>query len=226
MLRHESPSSHSRSCRSGSRSAGFFARASHNPHLHLDRQRVFQLLVCRGQLGGATAPLDEPPSDYVFAASGWNAAQTTIAIDGSNRYPDADTLTFNGNANVPLTLQIGSGNSLYLSPSSPGATTISVAQTGVTYTIAGIGTAYIQLSDDQQWSVDGDLEISAVIWDDGESGNPGFVKTGAGTLTLSGNNSFTGPISVAQGNSVLPQSPAWDNPAILAEAASRWPAAF
>ena len=47
--------------------------------------------------------------------------------------------------------------------------------------------------------MDGDLEISAVIWDDGESPAPGFVKTGAGTLTLSGNNSFSGPISIDQG---------------------------
>jgi autotransporter-associated beta strand protein len=43
------------------------------------------------------------------------------------------------------------------------------------------------------------LEISAVIWDDGESPAPGFVKTGTGTLILSGNNSFSGPITINQG---------------------------
>ena len=151
-----------------------------------------------GNWGGTTVPCDEPPSDYVFAASGWNAAQTTIAIDGRTG-PDVQTLTFNANAGVPLTIQIGSGNSLYLNPSSSGATTIAVAQTGVKHTIAGSSGASIQLIDNQQWSVDGDLEISAVIWDDGESPTPGFVKTGAGTLTLSGANSFSGPITINQG---------------------------
>jgi prepilin-type N-terminal cleavage/methylation domain-containing protein/prepilin-type processing-associated H-X9-DG protein len=152
-----------------------------------------------GNWAGATVPGDEPPADYVFAASGWNATQTTIAIDGANRNPDAQTLTFNANVSVPLTIQIGSGNSLYLSPSSSGATTISVAQTGVTHIIAGNSGASLQLSDEQQWSVNGSLEISAVIWDDGESPAPGFVKTGAGTLILSGNNWFSGPISIDQG---------------------------
>jgi autotransporter-associated beta strand protein len=152
-----------------------------------------------GNWAGATVPIDEPASDYVFTASGWNAAQTTIAIDRTYGYPDAQTLTFNGNANVPLTIQIGAGNSLYLSPSSPGATTIAVAQTGVTHTIAGSGGASIQLGGDQQWSVDGDLKISAVIWGDNESLAPSLVKTGAGTLTLSGVNSFAGPISINQG---------------------------
>jgi autotransporter-associated beta strand protein len=148
---------------------------------------------------GDTVPRDEPPGDYVFAASGWNAAQTTIAIDGANRQPDAEMLTFNGNANVPLTIQIGSGNSLWLSPATSGATTITVPQTGVAYTIAGSSGATIQLGDDQQWSVAGVLNISAVIWDEGESPAPGFVKTGAGTLILSGNNSFVGPITINQG---------------------------
>ena len=36
---------------------------------------------------GATAPSDEPPGDYVFAASGWNAKQATIAIDGQGSNP-------------------------------------------------------------------------------------------------------------------------------------------
>ncbi len=152
-----------------------------------------------GNWASAAVPLDEPPSDYVFAASNWNAAQTTIAIDGVNRCPDLKTLTFNENAVAPLTIQIGSGNSLLLSPSSSGATTISVAQTGVKYTIAGSSGASVQLGDDQQWSVDGTLEISAVIWDDGESPAPGFVKTGAGALILSGNNWFSGSINISQG---------------------------
>ena len=147
---------------------------------------------------GGTGPLDGPPS-YVFAASDWNTAQTTIAIDGANRNLDAQTLTFNGNASLPLTIQIGSSNSLCLSPSSSGATTISVAQTSVKYTIAGSSGASVQLNDDQQWSVDGALEISAVIWGESETPAPGFVKTGAGTLILSGNNSFSGPISIDQG---------------------------
>ena len=40
-----------------------------------------------GNWAGDTVPIDEPPSDYVFAASGWNAAQTTIAIDGATVSP-------------------------------------------------------------------------------------------------------------------------------------------
>ena len=152
-----------------------------------------------GNWQGSTVPLDEPPGDYLFAASGWNASQTTIAIDGMNHPLDVKTLTFNENADVPITIQIDSGNSLHLSPSSSGATTISVDQTGVKHTIAGGSGATIQLSGEQQWSVDGALEISAVIWDEGESPSPGFVKTGAGTLTLSGNNWFCGPISIDQG---------------------------
>ncbi len=35
--------------------------------------------------------------------------------------------------------------------------------------------------------------------DDGESPAPGFVKTGAGTLVLSGSNWFSGPITIQQG---------------------------
>ena len=152
-----------------------------------------------GNWDGTIVPSDEPPSDYVFAADGWNAVQTTITIDGANRCPDVQSLTFRGNVGIPLTVQIGPGNSLYLDPSSSGATTISVAQTGVTQTIAGSSRASIQLADNQQWSVDGALAVSAVIWDDGESPSPGFVKTGAGTLTLSGANSFSGPITINQG---------------------------
>ena len=152
-----------------------------------------------GNWGGTTGPFDEPPSDYVFAASGWNTAQTTIAIDGPNRYPDVQSLTFNGNAGVPLTVQIGPNNSLYLDPSTSGVTTISVAQTGVTQTIAGSSGATIQLIDNQQWSVAGALAISAVLWDDGESPAPGFVKTGTGMLILSGANSCSGPITINQG---------------------------
>jgi autotransporter-associated beta strand protein len=150
-----------------------------------------------GNWGGA-AISDEPASDYVFAASGWNTAQTTIVIDGAGSSPDVKTLTFNTNVAVPLTIQIGQNNPLYLDPSSTGATTITV-QTGVTGTIAGSSGATIQLGDDQQWSVAGNLQIGAVIWDDGETPAPGFTKTGAGTLTLSGNNSFVGPITVNQG---------------------------
>ncbi len=158
---------------------------------------------------GGVAPTDEPASDYVFTAGVWNATQTTIFIDGNNRAPDIDNLTFNGYANVPLTIHIGgtisnpnlpTTNYLYLDPSSEGATTISVAQTGVAYTIAGSSGASIQLGGDQQWSVDGTLQISATIWDDFESPYSGFTKVGMGTLTLSGNNnSFHGPITVQQG---------------------------
>ena len=152
-----------------------------------------------GNWEGGAAPVDEPPGDYLFTASSWNTQQTTIAIDGANRNPYAQTLTFNGNATVPLTIQIGVNNSLWLSPSSSDATTISAPQTGGKYTIAGSSGASIQLSGDQQWAVGGALEVSAVIWDDGESPSPGFEKTGAGTLTLSGNNWFSGPISINQG---------------------------
>jgi autotransporter-associated beta strand protein len=152
-----------------------------------------------GNWGGTIVPADEPPSDYVFAAGGWNTGANTIAIDGANRAPYAQTLTVNGNVGVPLTVQIGQDNTLWLSPSTSGATTITAAQTGVQATIAGSSGASIQLTDDQQWSVAGTLDISAVIWDDGELPSPGFVKNGAGTLILSGNNAFSGPITVDQG---------------------------
>jgi len=87
------------------------------------------------------------------------------------------TLTFNGNVNgVPLTIQIGSGRSLYLGQSDSYVTAISVAQTNVTHTIAADSGASIQFNGDQEWSVNGTLEISAAIWDPaggyGESGNP------------------------------------------------------
>ena len=148
---------------------------------------------------GGSGPSDGAASDYVFAASGWNTAQTTIVVDGVGSCPDVQSLTFNGDVNIPLTIQIGSDNCFLLDPSSTNATTISVAQTGVTQTIAGSSGASIQLADNQQWSVDGALAISAVIWDDGESPSPGFVKSGAGTLILSGANSFSGPITINQG---------------------------
>ena len=158
-----------------------------------------------GNWAGNTTPLDDNLADYVFAASGWNATQTTIVIGGADSCPEAETLTFNGNptvtgnTSVPLTIQIGSGNSLYLSPSSSGGTTIAVAQTGATQTIAGSSGAYVQLGGNQQWSVDGTLNVSAVLWGDTESLAPNLIKTGAGTLILSGNNSFTGPITIDQG---------------------------
>ncbi len=148
---------------------------------------------------GGTGPSDGSPNDYVFAASGWNTAQTTVVIDGVGSCPDVQSLTFNGNVSTPLTVQIGLDNSFYLDPSSSGATTIAVAQTGVTQTIAGSNGASVQLGDDQQWSVDGTLKISAIIWGDTESLAPNLVKTGAGTLILSGNNSFSGPITISQG---------------------------
>ena len=74
-----------------------------------------------------------------------------------------------------------------------------MADTGAENTISGSSGACLQLADNQQWSVDGALNVSAVIWDDGELPSPGFVRTGAGTLTLSGNNSFSGPVTIDQG---------------------------
>ena len=144
---------------------------------------VLPILGIPQPIGASTTISDEPASDYVFAASGWNTTQTTIVIDGVGSWPDVKTLTFNTNVAVPLTLQIGQDNTLFLDPSSTGATTITI-QTGVTETIAGSSGATIQLGDDQQWSVAGNLQVSAVIWDDGETPAPGFTKTGAGTLIL------------------------------------------
>ena len=48
--------------------------------------------------------------------------------------------------------------------------------------------------------MDGALTVSSVIWADDESPVPGFVKTGVGTLILSGNNSFRGPVTISSGN--------------------------
>ncbi len=152
-----------------------------------------------GNWQGSPVPVDYPAGDYVFAASGWNTDADTVAIDRANAAPYAQTLTVNGNVGVPLTILIGPDNTLFLSPSTSGATTIAVADTGAENTISGSSGACLQLADNQQWSVDGALNVSAVIWDDGELPSPGFVKTGAGTLTLSGNNSFSGPVTIDQG---------------------------
>ena len=91
-----------------------------------------------------------------------------------------------------MTIQIGQYNTLWLLPSSTGATTVDLPNVGAQLTIAGSSGASVQLADNQQWLVNGALNMSAVIWDDGELPTPGFVKTGSGTLTLSGSNSFSG----------------------------------
>ena len=59
-----------------------------------------------------------------------------------------------------------------LSPASLGADDHHRGATGAAYTVAGGSGATIQLGDDQQWSVDGVLNVSAVIWDNGESPSP------------------------------------------------------
>ena len=101
--------------RSGSNSVGFFVRAS--GHLYLDR-RGFPT----PGIPPATGPRASPPLTSRRATTSSPQAigmprKTTIAIDGADSNPDAKTLTFNENAVVPLTIQIGSGNSLLLSPS-------------------------------------------------------------------------------------------------------------
>ena len=122
-----------------------------------------------------------------------NLTATSSATTGSVRFNSATgtpTLTLNGN-NV-----IASGGIL-VTPT-VGTSTPQIVSTASTDTLSsGTNQLYVQ-----QYDINGPLTIASTIADNG-AGSVGLVKSGVGTLILSGANTFTGGVYLNAGNLVI-----------------------
>ncbi|HEX8911069.1 MAG TPA: autotransporter-associated beta strand repeat-containing protein, partial [Humisphaera sp.] len=147
--------------------------------------------------GTAVSPfLPDLNTNLVFTAT--SASNLATTLDGNftvNSLTFAGTGTANtaGTSIAPGTGGSGASNTL----------TINAAAVSDGLTVqAGSGpnviSARVALGATQSWAVNASsLTVSGVIGDGGS--NYGLVKTGAGTLTLSGNNTFGGGLTVAGG---------------------------
>ncbi len=150
-----------------------------------------------------TALTKTTPSS-VYSANSFNvfgntsAFLTTVAVGSGG-------LTLDGSA---LLLQKGSGSALGSTLILDGnVTTTGTSASSILLTGSGtVGTCTLQLSSTpgtftRTFDIGGsgaDLLISVDITD-GEADEAGIIKTGAGTLTLSGTNTYTGGTEIAQG---------------------------
>lgn len=157
---------------------------------------------------GQTATLRNVAGINGAAGLNMNGAGTLI-LAGSNTYTGGTTLT-SGQLNLNTAAAIGPGtltiNGGTLGNSSGGAIALANnnPQTwGGDFTFAGpndlnLGTGAVTLTGSRQVTVSaGSLTVGGVIGDGG--GGFGLTKAGPGTLTLGGNNSYTGTTSVTGG---------------------------
>ena len=102
-------------------------------------------------------------------------------------------------------LTISTGTSFTLSPTN--ASVLTLATGGLTRDLTSVGTqsiaANVTLGADASWAIDGDgqLVVSGAI---GEDGGPwSLTKTGTGTLTLTGANTYSGVTTIDGGTIVV-----------------------
>ncbi len=157
--------------------------------------------------GGVYAPGNSGgPYDFVFTAAS-PAGPSTITLAGGHN-PDVNNLTINANAWNPTTIALTNGTSndhLDLNPASSGVETVTILSGSHTITNTGAGSyGYVQLQgqDNQVFDIGSGaaLTISPVI--KGDAGTRGFTKTGAGTLTLRGANTYGGGTILSGGKLV------------------------
>jgi fibronectin-binding autotransporter adhesin len=128
---------------------------------------------------------------FVFAAPDARA-QVTVGSDGpdetdANDYTGAQTLTKIGSNTVSLT-----GTSTYSDTTTISAGTLSLGNGGTTGSISG--TANVVVNSLLQFNRSDAIEFDKVI-----SGTGGILKSGANTVTLSADNSFSGSSRIDAG---------------------------
>ncbi|WP_038159950.1 autotransporter-associated beta strand repeat-containing protein [Verrucomicrobium sp. BvORR106] len=141
--------------------------------------------------------------DVLTGALRWDAnTGSTGAQDGSGVWNSSTSNWWNGSANAPFT----NGNSVVFGAGSGPAGTVQVAASGVSvqditfepagsgsYQINGPGAITLQSS---SWiTTNVDASINAVLTGSGS----GFTKAGAGRLTLTAANTYTGTTTLYQG---------------------------
>ena len=133
--------------------------------------------------------LPETPAPYVYdwtgaASSEWNTLDVNWDNGAATTWVNGGTELARFGAGVPTTLTLPEPISArHLDFTAPG------------YLIQG---NVLTLTNVTRISGDVDAEVSSEV-----AGTVGVVKTGSGTLTLSGNNTFTGPLQVRGGGMVV-----------------------
>jgi autotransporter-associated beta strand protein len=132
------------------------------------------------------------PAASAVTVSGQGAAVTaTLDLNGLNQ--TVPSLTFGGNTTTSAATVTTGAGTLTLS----GDVTYSATGNPLGATVSGLvslGAANRTFTIGDSTSTSSDLTVSAVV-----SGAGGVIKTGAGTLVLSGTNTFTGPVHIQQG---------------------------
>ena len=151
------------------------------------------LLLAAGSVQGATLTWDNGGASPTNAVDGSTSVWDTSTSLWSNGTADSawtngtDTAVFGNLHGTAGTVNLGAGITV-------GGLTFNAASSG-TYTIApGTGPYKLTLSGGATITTNADAAISASIL-----GTAGLVKSGAGTLTLSGSSTYTGVTSITQG---------------------------
>ncbi len=138
-------------------------------------------------------------------ALAWDALQLTGAQDGNGNWGSSATTWWNGSSTVAWSdnnlAVFGTGTSSNCTAEITNNVTPSGilfnANNGGTYTLAGSGGELI-LSGDPVFTLNNNATISAVM-----AGSGGFTQTGAGMLTLSAAETYTGTTTVEGGTLLL-----------------------
>jgi len=139
-------------------------------------------------------------NDFAFGSSAIDFAGGTVAANGASRTL-ANTLSLTASSTIGGTQALDfTGNF-----SQTGNRTLTINNTGTT-TFSGSAFALAEANKTRTLTLNvagGDALISGTVQDGAGSGADGLTKTGAGTLTLTGNNTFSGTLSLNAGTLVL-----------------------
>jgi fibronectin-binding autotransporter adhesin len=190
--------------------------------------------------GGAISAADKPGGGSVLTVAGTGNTAISGAIGGIKTIDlvksGAGTLTLSGNNTFTGGVTIDAGtllqanpgalnsslpNSVAFGPGSTGTLTLqnsAITVSGLT-TNATVGSPVVQTFGN---GVNSDLTVNNAsdntyggVLKDGPGGGPlGLIKSGAGTLTLSGNNTFTGGVTINAGNLKIGNPGALNNNAL------------
>ncbi|MGA2501754.1 MAG: autotransporter-associated beta strand repeat-containing protein, partial [Tepidisphaeraceae bacterium] len=138
------------------------------------------------------------------AAFGNTSGSVTVNLDGAT--PNLNAVTFNGTGNY--TLAPGSGGTLTMAGSNPIITAAGTQVISAPLILASNLTASVTNSSDML-SVNGDISETV-------GGPKSLTKSGLGTLTLAGVDTYTGGTSVAAGLLVINNSAALPSGSVLA----------
>jgi len=144
-----------------------------------------------GTAGNWTAGVPGYGSVVTFYNTG--AGNLTNTLDGGR---DVGSLVYASGATTATTIGPGTGGILTLEAASGSGITVNTPSSGApTHTIS----ANVGIASNQTWTVNsgGSLTVGGMVSDFG--GNRSLTKAGAGTLTLNGTNTYSGPTIVNGG---------------------------